>query len=129
MSSPVRTCDASGGLLGPDARSGCDSNGIAFTCSDNQPWAVNDNLAYGFAATAISGGTEESWCCACYAYVCDPRLSNVTVSLIFGVVSSSPRALLLARPWSSSRPTLVNTPTIPQLFISSDILTRLFFRR
>lgn len=35
-------------------------------CSNQSPWAVTDDLAYGFAATTISGGTESSWCCACY---------------------------------------------------------------
>jgi hypothetical protein len=32
------------------------------------PFAVDDQLAYGFAATAINGQTEEGWCCACYKY-------------------------------------------------------------
>jgi hypothetical protein len=36
-------------------------------CSTQQPWAVSDTLAYGFAATSIAGGTEATWCCACYA--------------------------------------------------------------
>jgi hypothetical protein len=35
-------------------------------CSSQQPWAVSDTLAYGFAATNIAGGTEATWCCACY---------------------------------------------------------------
>ena len=35
-------------------------------CSSQSPWAVNDSLAYGFAAVNIAGGTESSWCCACY---------------------------------------------------------------
>lgn len=35
-------------------------------CNDNQPWAVSDDLAYGFAAASISGGSESTWCCACY---------------------------------------------------------------
>jgi hypothetical protein len=35
-------------------------------CSNQSPWAVSDTLSYGFAATAIAGGTESSWCCACY---------------------------------------------------------------
>jgi hypothetical protein len=35
-------------------------------CTDQSPWAVSDTLAYGFAATHIAGGTEASWCCACY---------------------------------------------------------------
>ncbi|KAK5625132.1 hypothetical protein RRF57_000848 [Xylaria bambusicola] len=69
VSSPAQTCDANDNpLSNVNAKSGCDG-GVAYTCSDYSPWAVNDNLAYGFAATAISGGTESSWCCACYQYV------------------------------------------------------------
>ena len=67
VNSPVGTCTFGDGPLGsPDNKSGCDG-GDAFTCSSNAPWAVNDNLAYGFAATAINGGNESTWCCACYA--------------------------------------------------------------
>ncbi|KAK9415333.1 putative Glycoside hydrolase family 45 protein [Seiridium unicorne] len=66
VSQPVLSCDKNDSVLSdPDTKSGCDG-GTAFTCSDNSPWAVNDQLAYGFAATTISGGTESSWCCACY---------------------------------------------------------------
>ncbi|KAI0904138.1 glycoside hydrolase family 45 protein [Ustulina deusta] len=66
VSSPARTCDRNDGLLSDaDAVSGCDG-GVAYTCSDYSPWAVDDDLAYGFAATAISGGSESTWCCACY---------------------------------------------------------------
>ena len=69
FSSPAKTCDANDSpLTDVDANSGCDG-GMAYTCSNYSPWAVNDNLAYGFAATAISGGSESSWCCACYQYV------------------------------------------------------------
>lgn len=35
-------------------------------CSDQSPWAVSDDLAYGYAAVNIAGGSEASWCCACY---------------------------------------------------------------
>ncbi|KAL2205562.1 glycoside hydrolase [Sarocladium strictum] len=64
---PTLTCSANDSpLTDPDVRSGCDG-GSAFTCSNNSPWAVNDQTAYGFAATAISGQSESSWCCACYA--------------------------------------------------------------
>lgn len=67
VSSPVLTCDAKDNpLSNPDTKSGCDG-GSAYTCTDNSPWAINDNLAYGFAATAINGGSEASWCCGCYA--------------------------------------------------------------
>ncbi|KAI1129786.1 glycoside hydrolase family 45 protein [Nemania abortiva] len=66
VSSPVLTCDKNDGLLSnSNTVSGCDG-GTAFTCSNNSPWAVNTNLAYGFAATNIAGGSESSWCCACY---------------------------------------------------------------
>lgn len=67
VSSPVVTCDANDNPISdPDAESGCDGGG-AFACTNNSPWAVSDDLAYGFAATALSGGSESSWCCACYA--------------------------------------------------------------
>jgi hypothetical protein len=36
-------------------------------CSSQEPWALNSTLAYGFAAVNIAGGSETSWCCACYA--------------------------------------------------------------
>lgn len=35
-------------------------------CTNQMPWAVSDTLSYGFAATTIAGGSESSWCCACY---------------------------------------------------------------
>ncbi|KAL0949520.1 hypothetical protein HGRIS_009571 [Hohenbuehelia grisea] len=66
VSAPVRTCDNNQNVLSsPDTKSGCDG-GTAYTCANNQPWAVNDQLSYGFAAVKLSGGTESSWCCACY---------------------------------------------------------------
>ena len=36
-------------------------------CNNQQPWAINDNLSYGFAATNLVGLTETEWCCTCYA--------------------------------------------------------------
>ncbi|ESK91621.1 beta- -endoglucanase [Moniliophthora roreri MCA 2997] len=65
VTSPVRTCDRNGNTLGPDVKSGCDG-GTAFTCTNNAPWAVDNNTAYGFAAVRLSGQTESRWCCACY---------------------------------------------------------------
>ncbi|CAH0058276.1 unnamed protein product [Clonostachys solani] len=66
VSAPVNTCDANNNpLSSPDAKSGCDG-GTAYTCGNFSPWQVSDSLSYGFAATALSGGTESSWCCACY---------------------------------------------------------------
>jgi hypothetical protein len=36
-------------------------------CSSQSPWDVNATLAYGFAVVNIAGGSEASWCSACYA--------------------------------------------------------------
>jgi hypothetical protein len=65
-SNPVTSCDANDNpITNYNAVSGCDS-GSTYMCSTQTPWAISDTLAYGFAATTISGGTEASWCCACY---------------------------------------------------------------
>ncbi|CAG9764434.1 unnamed protein product [Ceutorhynchus assimilis] len=39
--------------------------GGAFTCNGNQPWIVNDTLAYGFTAASFKGGVETNDCCKC----------------------------------------------------------------
>lgn len=66
MSHPVNTCNAQNQVLSDySAASGCDS-GSAYMCNNQAPWAVNSNLAYGYAAARISGLTESDWCCACY---------------------------------------------------------------
>ncbi|KAF3916957.1 Endoglucanase-5 [Arthrobotrys entomopaga] len=49
-----------------NAQSGCDG-GPAFMCIDQQPFVINDDVAYGFAAVNIQGRTEQGWCCSCYA--------------------------------------------------------------
>jgi hypothetical protein len=68
VSSPVRTCNSQNQVISDtSATSGCESGGTAYTCPDQSPWAVNDLVSYGFAATAINGETESDWCCACYA--------------------------------------------------------------
>ncbi|KAL8946077.1 MAG: hypothetical protein Q9222_007479 [Ikaeria aurantiellina] len=60
---PVKTCDISDKPLsgGVTAQSGC-QGGTSFMCSDQSPWAVDDNLAYGFAAVTAANPT----CCTCY---------------------------------------------------------------
>ncbi|KAJ4294714.1 Endoglucanase 5A [Collariella sp. IMI 366227] len=66
VNQPVFTCNSNfQRITDPNTKSGCDG-GSAFSCADQTPWAVNDEFAYGFAATAIAGGSEASWCCACY---------------------------------------------------------------
>ncbi|KAJ5042143.1 uncharacterized protein L3040_004700 [Drepanopeziza brunnea f. sp. 'multigermtubi'] len=66
-SNPVTSCDKNDNPLDNyEATSACPSDGLSYMCSNQSPWAVSETLAYGFAATSISGGTEASWCCACY---------------------------------------------------------------
>jgi hypothetical protein len=65
-SNPVTSCDANDNpITNYNAVSGCDG-GSTYMCSTQQPWAISETEAYGFAATTISGGTEATWCCACY---------------------------------------------------------------
>lgn len=67
VSQPVTTCDNNNSpVSSASAPSGCDG-GSAFACANNSPWAVNSNVAYGFAATAIAA--ESQTCCACFKYV------------------------------------------------------------
>ncbi|KAI4259410.1 MAG: hypothetical protein L6R42_004584 [Xanthoria sp. 1 TBL-2021] len=62
-SGSVKTCDINDKPLanGVTEQSGC-TGGNSFMCSDQSPWAINANLAYGFAAVTASNPT----CCQCY---------------------------------------------------------------
>lgn len=68
VNQPIRSCDRSDNPLADmAAKSGCDNGGgQAFMCTNQSPWAVDDSLAYGFAAAKLAGGSESSWCCSCY---------------------------------------------------------------
>jgi Glycosyl hydrolase family 45 len=68
VSGPVSTCGKDDNPLndGGNTKSACDSGGNAYMCSGHAPWAVNETVAYGWAAVRISGQQESSWCCACY---------------------------------------------------------------
>ncbi|ODV63994.1 glycoside hydrolase family 45 protein [Ascoidea rubescens DSM 1968] len=66
VSHPVHACAADGfSILDVNAQSAC-TGGSAFPCNNQQPWAVSDSLAYGFAAVALGDGDESKTCCACY---------------------------------------------------------------
>ena len=66
VTAPVTTCDIHDQPLSDNnAGSGC-NGGSSYMCSDQSPWAVSDDLAYGFASVNFAGGSEGSWCCACY---------------------------------------------------------------
>ncbi|KAF2268136.1 hypothetical protein CC78DRAFT_589114 [Lojkania enalia] len=66
FSQPVQTCNKEDNPLKDfNAGTGC-NGGDAFSCSNQQPWAVNDTFSYGFAGIYITGHVEDFWCCACY---------------------------------------------------------------
>ncbi|KAF1831103.1 barwin-like endoglucanase [Decorospora gaudefroyi] len=70
FSSPVLSCTADDAPADFAAGTGCNGGG-AYQCSDQQPWAINDTLSYGFAGVYITsdlthGAIEDAWCCACY---------------------------------------------------------------
>ncbi|RKH35274.1 hypothetical protein D7Y13_02380 [Corallococcus praedator] len=66
VTGPVKACASDGvTVLSPNAQSGA-NGGTAFMCNNNQPWAVNDSLAYGVAAAYVPGGSEATLSCACY---------------------------------------------------------------
>jgi len=53
VSSPVRTCQNDGNTtIDINTASGC-NYGDAYTCTNQQPWSVNDTLSYGFAGAFI----------------------------------------------------------------------------
>jgi hypothetical protein len=67
VNKPITSCDKSDNPLADmAAKNGCESGGQAYMCSNQSPWSVSDSLAYGFAAVKLAGGTEATWCCACY---------------------------------------------------------------
>lgn len=70
VTNPVGSCSASDAPIAFDAGTGC-NGGTAFACSQQQPWAVNASLAYGYAGVfltkdVVGDKTEDAWCCACY---------------------------------------------------------------
>ncbi|KAF3046153.1 hypothetical protein E8E12_011398 [Didymella heteroderae] len=70
VNNPVGSCSADEKPISIDAGTGC-NGGTAFACSQQQPWAVNDTLSYGFAGVyltqeLVGRSTEDAWCCACY---------------------------------------------------------------
>ncbi|KAL6705517.1 hypothetical protein ACN47E_006634 [Coniothyrium glycines] len=82
VSSPVESCTADDKPTDIAAGTGC-NGGTAYQCSDQQPWAINDTLSYGYAGAFIlpaltNGGIEDAWCCACYQldFTSDPLIGK-----------------------------------------------------
>ena len=56
---PVESCARNGvRVVDTNTQSGC-NGGSAYMCTDQQPWSVNDNLSYGFAAANIKVNERE----------------------------------------------------------------------
>jgi hypothetical protein len=71
VSKPVLSCTADDKPTDVAAGTACGTGGTAYGCSNQQPWAVNDTMSYGYAGVFIKpdlthGGIEGAWCCACY---------------------------------------------------------------
>jgi hypothetical protein len=67
---PVLSCGTDDKPIDTKAGTAC-NGGSAYQCSNQQPWAVNDTLSYGYAGVFIMpnlvrGDIEGGWCCACY---------------------------------------------------------------
>ncbi|KAK6532019.1 hypothetical protein TWF694_003182 [Orbilia ellipsospora] len=68
LATNLQVCDANDNIITDDplsAASYCDG-GPATACTTQQPWAVNDTFAYGFASVFIAGDQPADWCCSCY---------------------------------------------------------------
>ena len=64
--SPVKSCAKDGKtVVDANTQSAC-SGGSSYMCASQQPWAVNADLAYGFAAATMAGRSESDILCACY---------------------------------------------------------------
>lgn len=41
------------------------SGGTGYMCNNNQPWALNDEIAFGFVAASLTTGSQKENCCSC----------------------------------------------------------------
>lgn len=71
FTAPVRNCKVDGlTSTSNNDQSGC-NGGPAYICTNQQPFSVNSNLAYGFAAGKLKNQVESDWCCGCYEMTFD----------------------------------------------------------
>lgn len=63
---PVTSCAIDGDVpIDIETHSGCAEDGSSYMCTNQQPWVVNETLAYGFTAVSFQGGAQTELCCAC----------------------------------------------------------------
>jgi hypothetical protein len=62
---PVKACNKDGvKVAGSNNKNVCDGGGndpVSYMCNNNQPWAHNATLSFGFAAAVLKGQTEKDW--------------------------------------------------------------------
>jgi len=58
------SCSANGSKISDGGMTSSCNGGGAYTCMTQAPWKINDNLSYGFAATAAANGDQS--CGKCY---------------------------------------------------------------
>ena len=63
---PIKSCAKDGKTVVDANTPNACSGGSSYMCGSQQPWAVDANLAYGFAAVRLAGKTEGETACACY---------------------------------------------------------------
>lgn len=94
VSNPVASCykENSGfNIARADQPSGCDNGGYTYTCTNQQPWAVNDTFSYGFAGVSLASANQDLQCSSCYQldFTADSVLSGK--SMIVQIVNSGTR--------------------------------------
>ena len=62
IQSSVKSCNAKNQPLTTNTDQSACNGGSAYMCSDQSPWAINDTVAFGFAAVNAASPS----CCQCY---------------------------------------------------------------
>lgn len=117
VSSPVDSCSADNQPISLDAGTGC-NGGTAYACSQQQPWAINDTLSYGFAGVyltqdIVGDATENAWCCACYQldFTSEPLIGKRMIvqasNTAYDVNTANRFSLAVSHTWSFSKFTLI----------------------
>ncbi|GME70689.1 unnamed protein product [Ambrosiozyma monospora] len=68
LKTAVIGCDSNDKSLEPanTLKSGCESGGNTFSCSDQHAFSISDDLAYGFAAGKLTEMTTDEMACTCF---------------------------------------------------------------
>ncbi|CAH1285997.1 unnamed protein product [Diabrotica balteata] len=76
---PDQTCQIDGvtnSTTEDNGHSGCRERGVAYTCNNQQPYVVNETLAFGWSAASFQVGIDTSNCCHCMLLSFKDRLAG-----------------------------------------------------